>query len=97
MQGVPRVLVADLDGRNARRHQAQPIVRVALDLRPKPAGVGDDKPEIADLRDIDARIVDLVEDAEANGEPQPRRPERATPMSLALLVQVGGMPGEPGA
>jgi hypothetical protein len=43
-----------------------------------PPWARDDEPEIADLRDIDPRIVDLVENAEANGEPQPRRPERAT-------------------
>src|SRR5205807_1995852 len=54
----------------------QRVVLVALDLRPEPARPGDDEAEVADLRDVDPRVVDLVDDAEAEGEPQPRRTQR---------------------
>ncbi len=96
-QRIARVLVHDLDRRHARAPQPQRIVLVALDLGPETVGAGDDKPEIADLRNVDARVIDLVDDAEAEREPQPRRAEAQPTMSLALLVQVGGVPGCPGA
>src|SRR3954468_20450334 len=71
------MLVHDLDRRHAGGQRPQRVVLVALDLGPEPVWSGDDKAEIADLRDIDPRIIDLVDDAKSEREPQPRRPERA--------------------
>ena len=68
-QRIARVLVHDLDRRHAGRQQPQRVVLVALDLGPEPVRAGDDKPEVADLRDIDPRVIDLVDDAEAEREP----------------------------
>ena len=68
-QRIARVLVDDLDRRHTGRQQPQRIVLVALDLGPETVGAGDDEPEIADLREIDTRVIDLVDDAEADREP----------------------------
>ena len=74
------------------RPPARPAPRAAVDncatrltSAQKPSAVGDDKAEVADLRDVDPRIIDFVDDAEAEGEPQPRWTQRAPTMSLALL------------
>ena len=63
------MLVHDLDRRHTGRQQPQRVVLVALDLGPEAVGAGDDEPEVADLRDIDPRVIDLVDDAEAEREP----------------------------
>ena len=43
----------------------------------KPFAVGNDKAEVANLGQVHARVIDLVDDAVARREPQPRRTERA--------------------
>ena len=68
-----------------------------LDLDPEPLAVGNDEAEVADLRNVDARVKHLVHDAAADREPQPAAPSAQPTRSLALLVQVGRVPGAPGA
>jgi len=41
----------------------------SLDLRPESFAIRNDAAEIADLRDVDPRVIDLVDDAEAEREP----------------------------
>jgi len=50
---------------------------------------------IADLWDLDARVIHLVDDAETESEPISDSPSAHPTMSLALLVQVGAVPGPP--
>src|SRR3954447_19242068 len=76
-QRITRMFVQNLDGRHARGEQAQLVVGVALDLGPETFRASDDKAEVPDLRDVDARVVDLVDDAEAHCEPEPCRAQRA--------------------
>jgi hypothetical protein len=76
-QGIALVLVHDLDGGDAGRQQPEPVIGDALDLGPETFAIGDDEPEIADLRNVDPRVIDLVDDAEPDREPQPRDAERA--------------------
>src|SRR5437764_8193185 len=76
-QRITRMLVQDLDRRHSGRQQAKCVVGVALDLRPEAVRPGHDKAEGPDPRDVDAGIVNLVDDAEAHREPQPRRAKRA--------------------
>src|SRR5204863_103080 len=76
-QPIPGMDMGDLDGGDARRDEPQRIVGDPLDLDPEAAVVGDDEAEIADLRNIDARIIDFVDDAEAEREPQLRHADRA--------------------
>ena len=71
------VPVHDAHRRYSRRGKRQGVAVHPLDLHPEAAPVGDDDAEIADLRNVDARIVNLVEDAAADGEPESRRTERA--------------------
>ncbi len=73
-QGQPKslVLVGDLHRGRPRRQQLEPIVLQPLDLDPEAFPVGDDEAEIADLRDVDPRVVDLVDDPEPDREPHPR-------------------------
>jgi hypothetical protein len=63
------VLVHDFDRRDPGGQQPKRVIGVALDLGPKAVGSGDDETEIADLRDVDPRIVDFVDDTEAEREP----------------------------
>lgn len=44
---------------------------IALDLGEQSIPVSDDEPEIADASLINARIVDFIDDAVADGEPHP--------------------------
>jgi hypothetical protein len=76
-QRIAVMPVHDLDRWSAGRQQLQRVIGVALDFRPEPIGAGDDKPEVADLRDVDPRVVHLVDDAEADRKPQPCWTERA--------------------
>ena len=68
----------DAHGGDARGDQFDRVLPKPLDLDPEPTPVGDQKAEIADLRNIDARVVHLIDDAAADREPEPRHPERAT-------------------
>jgi len=65
------VLVDDFYRRYARRRERDPISAKALDLDPEPVAIRDDEAEVTDLRNVDARVVDLVQDAVADGEPHP--------------------------
>ncbi len=71
------VPVGDLHRRHARRQQLEGIVLQPLDLDPEPFAVGDDEAEVANLRDVDPRVIDLVDDPEAQGEPHPGRADGA--------------------
>jgi hypothetical protein len=51
---------------------AHGVIVESPQLDPEAFVVGDDEAEILDLRDVDARIVDLGHDALGDGEPQPR-------------------------
>src|SRR3569623_200311 len=54
-------------------HGERQLVMVQpLDLHPETRVVGDDDAEVAYLRDVHARIIHLVDDAVADGEPEPR-------------------------
>src|ERR1700730_2803933 len=68
----------DFDGRSARRQQPQGIIFQTLDLHPKAAAVRHDEAEITELRNVDARIIDLVDNAKPEREPQARWTETAT-------------------
>ena len=76
-QRIALVAMDDLDRRHPRRQQPQLVIVDALDLGPEAVAVADDKAEVANLRDVNPRVVDFVDDAEAEREPQPRGPERA--------------------
>jgi hypothetical protein len=67
------VRMHDLGGRNTGPGQPQPIRIKALDFDPESVAVADDEAEIADLRHVDARMVDLVQDAVADREPHASR------------------------
>src|SRR5205085_7976314 len=54
------------------------------------------KPEIANLRGIDARVIDLVDDAETECEPQPCRPQRGADHILGAAGPAGRYPGRAG-
>ena len=71
------VPVHDAHGGHSRRRKLQGVAVHPLDLHPEPAPVRDDEAEIPDLRNVDTRMVDLVEDAAADREPESRRTERA--------------------
>src|SRR5580693_299071 len=62
----------DVDRRNAGLEEVNRMLPEPLDLHPKAFAIAHDEAEVADLRNVYARIVDLVEDAAANGEPEPR-------------------------
>src|SRR5439155_7273502 len=96
LEGVAGVPMGDLYRRDARRQQAQRIILVALDLRPEPVGAGDDKAQVADLRGVDPRIIDLVDDAEPQGEPQPGRPQRGADHVLGTARPGWRDPGSAG-
>ena len=90
---VALMLVEDFDRRHARRDEPQRVILVALDLGPEAARPGHDKAEIADLRGIDARVIDFVDDAEAEREPKPRRPQRGADDILGAAGPAGRDPG----
>src|SRR4051812_17339370 len=71
------MFVQNLDGRHARGEQAQLVVGVALDLGPETFRASDDKAELPDLRDVDGRLVSLLDEAEAHCHPEPCRAQRA--------------------
>jgi hypothetical protein len=48
-----------------------------FDFHPKTTAIGHDESKIADLRNIEPRIVHLVDDAESQRKPDARRTERA--------------------
>src|SRR6202040_4090385 len=75
-QRIVFVLVYDLDRRHARRQQADPVIGDALDLGPEAFAIRDDKAEITDLRNVDPGIIDFVDDAKTESEPQPRNAQR---------------------
>ena len=70
-QRIALVLVHDFDGRHTRHRQPHPVIGDALDLGPEALAIGNDEAEVADLRNVNPRVVDLVDDAEAEREPQP--------------------------
>ncbi len=72
-----RMLMDDFDRGNAGSRLHAAVTAQALHLHPEALAVGDDESEVADLRDVGARVIHLVQDAEARGEPEPRRAERA--------------------
>src|SRR6516164_534962 len=90
------VTVDDLHRWHARRRQLNDILPQPLDLDPEARAIADEKTEIADLRDVDTRIVDLVNDAAADGEPQPRRAERAADHVLVAAAPGRGESGSSG-
>src|ERR1700692_2825973 len=68
----------DCDSWSAGRQKPQGIIFEPLDLHPKPAAICHDEAEITDLGNIDARVIDLINNAEPECEPQARRTETAT-------------------
>ena len=66
------MLMQDFDRRHARRQKLHAVIGNAFDFGPETFAVGDDEPEIADLRQVDPRIIDLIDDAETKRKPQPR-------------------------
>ncbi len=92
------VTVDDAHRRYARGGELNDVLPQSLDLDPETRAIAHEKTEIADLRDIDARIVDLVDDPAADGEPQSRGAERAA--DHVLVAAAPGRyesPGAPGA
>src|SRR5581483_9524562 len=67
-----------------------------FDFDPESRVIGNDEAEIADLRQIGAREVDLVDDAEAQREPQPRRPQRTAHDILRAAAPSGPKTGGTG-
>src|SRR5260370_25806239 len=61
----------------AGRGELQVVLPQALHLDPEARTVADDETEVADLRDVNARVIDLVDDAAPDGEPQARVTQRA--------------------
>ncbi len=60
------VLVHDLHGGHSGPGERQGVAVHPLHLHPESASVGDDDAEVADLRNVDSRVIDLVEDAAAD-------------------------------
>ena len=73
-----RVFVHDPHGRHAGARRLEPVGVHPLDLDPEPLAVRHDETEVADLRDVDTRVIDLVDDSAADGEPDSGGAERAT-------------------
>ncbi len=57
------VTVDHSHGGDARRDELDRVLPQPLHFHPEPAPIGHQKTEIADLRDVDARVVHLVDDA----------------------------------
>ena len=87
-QGEARMAMRHGGERNARRRRVERVAVQPLDLDPEARTVAHDEAEVADLRDVDARVVHLVDDAAPEGEPQPRRPHGRTDQILGT-----GRPG----
>jgi len=85
----PLVMMHDVHRGNPGTGEGDGRLAEAFDLDPEPAAVGDDEAEIANLRNVDARIVDLVDDPAAYGEPQPRAAERAADDVLGTAAPGG--------
>ena len=76
-------------GRHAIGQRVHAVMRVALLLGEEPIRPGDDETEIAQAGLVEPRVVDLVQDAVAEREPDPaERRERGADAEL-----VGGSPG----
>src|SRR4029077_4013031 len=69
--------VNDFHGRGAGRQQPQTVVLQPLDLCPETEVIGHDEAKVANLWNVDTRIVDFVDNAEAEREPDARRAEGA--------------------
>jgi hypothetical protein len=82
--------VGDRDCRHPGSGEMHPPGVETLDLHPEAPAVADDEAEVADLRDIDARIVHLVDDAVANGEPEPGWSKR-TADEVLVAARPGGL------
>jgi hypothetical protein len=66
------------------------VLPQALQLHPEARTIPHEKSEIADLRNVDARVVDLVDDSAADREPQARGAERATDDLLTMATTMSG-------
>ncbi len=84
-----RVVVHDAHPGCAGRGELELVLPQPFHLDPEPRAVANDEPEVADLRQVDARVVDLVDDAAADGEPQARGPERAADHLLGAAAPGG--------
>src|SRR6185437_12204536 len=84
--------VAVHDGRcvGAVGRERNGVLLAALHLRPKAFAVRNQKAQVANLRGIDARVIDLVEDAAPDREPNARRAERAADHLLRTAAPGGG-------
>src|SRR6185312_6780751 len=87
------VLVHDAHRGHSRSGERQGVAVHPLHLHPESLSIGDDDAEIADLRKIDARMIDLVEDAAADREPEPRGTERAADHLLGAARPGGRQAG----
>jgi hypothetical protein len=67
-----RMPVYHLHRRDAGACGGEAVVGVPLHLGPEAVAIGHDEAEVADLRQVDARVIDLVHDAVAQGEPEAR-------------------------
>ncbi len=65
----------DAYGGHCGSRQIEGMVTDAFHLHPETSSVRNDESQIANLRDIDAWMINLVEDPAADGEPQARSPE----------------------
>jgi hypothetical protein len=72
------VLVHHFDSWHPGRQQPHAVIRDALDLGPEAFAIGDDEAEITNLRNVDPRVIDLVDDAKTEREPQPGCAEGAS-------------------
>ncbi len=72
-QGIPLVAVYGGIGWNAGRRGQEFVVMVSLDFTPEPLIVGDDKAEVTNLRVVDVRPVDFVENSMADRDPDSGR------------------------
>src|SRR5205085_2169959 len=64
------VLVHDVHRGHAGRGEPQLVLPQPLHLDPEARTVGDDETEVADLRQVNAQVIDYVYYAAADGEPQ---------------------------
>src|SRR4029077_983158 len=88
-----RVMVHDLPGRHSPVCKLEVVLPHPLDLDPEPGAIADDEAKIPDLRNVDPRVVDLVDYAAPNREPQACRTERAADHLLVAAAPGGSEPG----
>ena len=88
--------VPDAERRDAGLGQFDAAVLHPFDFLPESLAITDDEAEIADMRQVDTPVVDLVHYALADGEPDPCRTQ-AGAHALGPLHQLVGAPGEPNA